>query len=214
MSMEDKSLMDMAYDERSDLAAFLDTLTAQEWHAPSLCDKWKVKDVVAHVVSYEELSPLGLVMRFAKGLVVHANEVGVREFAPMSPDELVQFLRRHLRPKGLTAGFGGMIGLVDATVHHQDIRRALGHPRTVPAQRLERILPLVPGNPRLGAGRRIKGLRLVATDVAWRHGDGPEVHGTGEALLMAMTGRKEAASELTGPGQRTIANRLAAQQDR
>ncbi|HXO80376.1 MAG TPA: DinB family protein, partial [Mycobacterium sp.] len=82
------------------------------------------------------------------------------------------------------------------------------------AQRLERILPLVPGNPRLGAGRRIKGLRLVATDVAWRHGDGPEVHGTGEALLMAMTGRKEAASELTGPGQPTIANRLAAQKDR
>jgi uncharacterized protein (TIGR03083 family) len=214
MSTDDKSLMDMAYDERSDLAAFLDTLTAQEWQAPTLCNKWKVKDVVAHVVSYEELSPLGLAARFAKGLVVHANEVGVREFAPMSPDELVQFLRRHLRPRGLTAGFGGMIGLVDATVHHQDIRRALGHPRTVPPQRLERILPLVPGNPRLGAGRRIKGLRLVATDVAWRHGDGPEVHGTGEALLMAMTGRKQAASELTGPGQSTIANRLAAQPDR
>jgi len=214
MSAEDKPLMRMAYDERRDLAAFLDTLTAQEWNAPSLCDKWRVKDVVAHVVSYEELTPYGLVRRFAKGLVVHANEVGVREFAPMSPDELVGFLRRHLRPRGLTAGFGGMIGLVDATVHHQDIRRALGYPRTVPAQRLERILPLVPGNPRLGAGRRINGLRLVATDLAWQHGDGPEVHGTGEALLMAMTGRKEAAMELTGPGQATMANRITAQSAR
>jgi hypothetical protein len=65
----------------------------------------------------------------------------------------------------LTAGFGGMIALVDGTIHHQDIRRALGHRRTVPVDRLERILPLVPRNPRLGAGRRIRGLRLGATDV-------------------------------------------------
>jgi uncharacterized protein (TIGR03083 family) len=103
-----------------------------------------------------------------------------------------------------------VIGLVDGTVHHQDIRRALGYPRAVPVARLERILPLVPGNPRLGAGRRIKGLRLAATDVAWQHGDGPEVSGTGEALLMAMTGRPAALDELSGPGQPTLAARVTA----
>jgi uncharacterized protein (TIGR03083 family) len=157
--------MDLAYEERSDLAAFLETLTPEEWIATSLCEKWTVKDVVAHIVSYEELTFIGLVKRFAKGWIVHANEVGVKEFSPMSPDELLDFLRRHLRPQGLTTGFGGMIAFVDGTVHHQDIRRALGYPRTVPVDRLERILPLVPGNPRLGAGRRIRGLRLQATDV-------------------------------------------------
>jgi uncharacterized protein (TIGR03083 family) len=209
MSTTEKPLMDMAYDERVDLAAFLETLTPQEWHAPTLCTKWTVKDVVAHVVSYEELSPAGLARRFAKGWVVRANEIGVEEFAPMSPQELMEFLNRHLRPRGLTAGFGGMIALVDGTIHHQDIRRALGHPRTVPADRLERILPLVPGNPRLGAGRRIRGLRLTATDVAWTHGNGPEVRGTGEALLMAMAGRHEAVDELVGPGQATLASRVA-----
>ncbi|UMB72119.1 maleylpyruvate isomerase family mycothiol-dependent enzyme [Mycobacterium paraterrae] len=206
--------MNMAYDERVEIAAFLETLTPQEWQAPSLCHKWTVKDVVAHIVSYEELTPLGLVMRFAKGRVVNANQVGVQEYSHMSPHELVEFLHRHLRPHGLTAAFGGMIGLVDGTVHHQDIRRALGHPRKVPADRLERILPLVPSNPRLGAGRRIRGLRLVATDVAWQHGDGPEVRGTGEALLMAMTGRKQVTMELTGPGQPTLANRINASSDR
>lgn len=204
----DQTLMELAYAERVDLAAFLATLRPDEWQAASLCDKWTVKDVVAHVVSYEELSPLGLAMRFAKGRIVHANEVGVREFAPLSPGELVDFLRAHLSPKGLTAAFGGMIGLVDGTVHHQDIRRALGHPRAVPTERLERILPLVPGNPRLGAGRRIKGLRLAATDVAWQHGDGPEVTGTGEALLMAMTGRWDSLAELSGPGLSTLSARI------
>jgi uncharacterized protein (TIGR03083 family) len=101
-----------------------------------------------------------------------------------------------------------MIGFVDGTIHHQDIRRALDRPRTIPADRLSRILPLVPGNPRLGAGRRINGLRLRATDVDWVHGDGPEVIGPGEALLMAMTGRAAALTDLSGPGEGVLAQRL------
>lgn len=210
MSTEDgKPLMKMARAERTDLAAFLATLTASEWQAPSLCDKWSIKDVVAHMVSYEELNIIGLVKRFIKGRIVRANEVGVKEFAPMSPQELLQFLEAHLEPRGLTAGFGGMIALVDGTVHHQDIRRALGRHRVVPVDRLERILPLVPTNPRLGAGRRIRGLRLAASDVEWTHGSGPEVTGPGEALLMAMTGRHSVVDELAGPGQPTLASRLS-----
>ncbi|CQD05935.1 hypothetical protein BN000_01171 [Mycobacterium europaeum] len=202
------TLMSMARDERADLAEFLATLTPQEWEAPSLCADWTVKDVVAHMISYEELGTLGLLKRFAKGWVVRANQVGVDEFTDFSAPQLLDFLRAHLQPRGLTAGFGGMIALVDGTIHHQDIRRALGRPRTVPADRLEQVLALVPGNPRLGAGRRIRGLRLRATDADWEHGHGPEVTGPGEALLMAMTGRPAALADLAGPGLQTLAARL------
>ncbi len=202
------TLMGMARDERADLAEFLATLTPQQWDAPSLCSGWTVKDVVAHVISYEELGTLGLLGRFAKGWVVRANQVGVDEFADLSAQQLLDFLRAHLQPRGLTAGFGGMIALVDGTVHHQDIRRALGRPRTIPTDRLERVLGLVPGNPRLGAGRRIRGLRLRATDSEWEHGHGPEVTGPGEALLMAMCGRPAALADLGGTGLDTLAARL------
>jgi len=202
------TLMTMARAERSDLADFLATLSPQDWEAPTLCSKWSVKDVVAHVISYEELGPVGLLKRFAKGWIVRANEVGVDDFAALSPQQLLEFLRNHLQPRGLTAGFGGMIALVDGTIHHQDIRRSLGRPRTVPADRLERVLGLVPGNPRLGAGRRIRGLRLRATDIEWAHGRGPEVTGPGEALLMAMSGRPAALADLGGPGLPTLAKRL------
>jgi uncharacterized protein (TIGR03083 family) len=202
------TLMDMARAERADLAEFLTTLTPQQWATPSLCTKWTVKDVVAHVISYEELGARGLIKRFLKGAIVRANQVGVDEFAALSPQQLLDFLRDHLTPQGLTAGFGGMIALVDGTVHHQDIRRTLDQPRIVPADRLTRILPLVPSNPRLGAGRRIRGLRLRATDVDWVHGRGPEVTGPGEALLMAMTGRPAALADLAGPGLGTLASRL------
>lgn len=202
------SLMTMAHTERSDLADFLATLAPQDWQAPSLCSRWTVKDVVAHVVSYEELGPLGLVRRFAKGWVIRANQVGVDEYSALSAPQLLAFLRDHLQPRGLTAGFGGMIALVDGTIHHQDIRRALGRPRSIPHDRLQRVLQLVPGNPRIGAGRRIRGLRLRATDVDWVHGDGPEVSGPGEALLMTMSGRRAALADLTGPGHATLAARL------
>ena len=202
------TLMSMARDERADLANFLATLTPQQWDAPSLCSGWTVKDVVAHVISYEELGVLGLLKRFAKGRLVRANQVGVDDFAGLTPEQLLDFLRAHLQPRGLTAGFGGMIALVDGTIHHQDIRRALGRPRDVPVDRLERVLGLVPGNPRLGAGRRIRGLRLRATDIEWEHGHGPEVTGPGEALLMAMSGRPAALADLAGPGLDTLAARL------
>lgn len=202
------TLMDMARAERADLAAFLATLTPQQWDTPSLCDGWSVKDVVAHVVSYEDLDAIGLLKRFMKGRIARANQVGVDEFAALSPQELVEFLGHHLQPRGLTAGFGGMIALVDGTIHHQDIRRPLGQPRTVPADRLRRILELVPNNPRLGARRRIKGLRLRATDMDWTHGRGPEVIGPGEALLMAMAGRPAAVADLAGPGRPTLAERV------
>jgi uncharacterized protein (TIGR03083 family) len=203
------TLMDMARAERADLAAFLATLTLQQWDTPSLCSGWTVKDVVAHMISYEELGPKGLLKRFAKGWIVRANQVGVDEFAALSPQQLLEFLGNHLTPKGLTAGFGGMIALVDGTIHHQDIRRSLHQPRTVPADRLIRVLDLVPGNPRLGAGRRVRGLRLRATDLDWAHGRGPEVVGPGEALLMAMAGRPAALADLAGPGHATLAARVA-----
>jgi uncharacterized protein (TIGR03083 family) len=205
------TLMTMARAERADLADFLATLTPQDWEAPSLCSKWSVKDVVAHVISYEELGAMGLLKRFAKGWIVlpnQVNQVGVDEFAALTPQQLLEFLRNHLQPRGLTAGFGGMIALVDSTIHHQDIRRCLRRPRSVPADRLERVLGLVPGNPRLGAGRRIRGLRLRATDIDWAHGRGPEVTGPGEALLMAMSGRPAALADLSGPGVATLTKRL------
>ncbi|ATA27264.1 hypothetical protein MLM_0173 [Mycobacterium lepraemurium] len=198
-------LMAIARAERADLAELLATLGPRDWESPS---RWSVKDVVAHVISYEELGAFGLLKRFAKGWVVRTNQVGVDEFTDLTPQQLLEFLREHLEPRGLTAGFDGMIALVDGMIHHQDIRRALGRPRVVPPDRLQRVLSLVPGNPRLGAGRRIWGLRLRATDIDWTHGDGPQVSGPGEALLMAMSGHPAALADLDEPGCATLATRL------
>jgi hypothetical protein len=51
-------------------------------------------------------------------------------------------------------------------------------------------------------------VRLVATDVDWTYGNGPEVRGSGEAVLMAMAGRRAALGDLDGPGKAKLAHRF------
>jgi uncharacterized protein (TIGR03083 family) len=94
-------------------------------------------------------------------------------------------------------------------VHHQDIRRPLGRPRSIPE---ERLVAALDATPRLrsvfGARHRTRGLRFEATDVDWSWGDGPVVSGPGEALLLAMLGRSVAADDCDGPGLATFRERL------
>ena len=59
----------------------------------------------------------------------------------------------------------------------------------------------------IGSKRRIAGLTLRATDAEWSHGTGPEVSGPILSLVMAMTGRKVAADDLTGEGVATLRSR-------
>lgn len=51
--------MRLAREERAELADLLATLGPDQWEAPSLCAGWRVRDVVAHMDSNEELGPVG-----------------------------------------------------------------------------------------------------------------------------------------------------------
>lgn len=203
--------MQMACEERADFAALLAELSPEQWEQPSLCDRWRVRDVVAHVISYDELSRLGLIRRFTKGgfLPNRVNAVGVAEYATRSPEQLCQIMRAHIEPRGLPAGFGGMIALVDGMIHQQDIRRPLKLGRAIPPQRLQAVLDFAKYAPTVRGAWRARGVRLVATDVDWSHGNGPEVRGTGEALLMAMAGRCDPLDDLSGPGKNNLAEHIS-----
>ncbi|TYP88983.1 maleylpyruvate isomerase family mycothiol-dependent enzyme [Blastococcus xanthinilyticus] len=205
--------MAMARGERVDLADFLDTLQPQQWDAPTLCAGWRVRDVVAHVVSYEEHGLNDLVKRLARARFAphRLNDVAVLEYNERTPQELLRFLRDHSEPRGVTGGRGGGVGLVDALIHHQDIRRPLGMPRTIPAERLLHALPFAVTAPPLRGFWTARGVRLVATDLDWSRGRGPEARGTAEAILMTMAGRPAAARDLDGPGATILQRRLGIQ---
>lgn len=202
--------MEMACDERREFADFLARLELEQWDEGSLCSQWRVRDVVAHVVGYDELTTAGLAARFVRGgfLVNRINEIGTGDLAARSPQDLVQIVRDHIHPRGLTAGFGGMIALVDGMVHQQDIRRPLDMPRAIPSERLEAVLNFALYVPLIRGAWRARGVRLAATDLECSHGKGPEVHGSGEALLMAMAGRSDALRQLDGPGKERLAQHI------
>lgn len=202
--------MALATEERRDFADFLDTLNSEQWQAPTLCERWNVRQVVAHVVSYDAAAPLAVGANFLRAgfRPGRVNDLQLLSVEAWTPDQLVGFLRSHERPRGLTAGFGGGIGLSDCLIHHQDIRRALGLLRDIPGDRVRESLDIALRAPVLPARHNAKGLRLDATDLDWSRGDGPTVSGPGEALLLALTGRAAALDELTGPGLDTLRNRV------
>jgi uncharacterized protein (TIGR03083 family) len=122
---------------------------------------------------------------------------------------VVDLVARCQEPRGLTAGFGGGIALCDGTIHHQDIRRALHLHRAIGEQQLRAVLDFAQTAPTLPVRKNSRGLRLVATDVDWTSGSGPEVTGPGEAILMATAGRYQALADLSGEGLATLRRRLA-----
>lgn len=205
-----RDVTELARAERTQLATLLHSLTPQQWQTPSLCAGWSIRDVVAHMLSYEELSPVGVVSRFTRGWwrFDRANAIGMDDYAEHSPERLLDLLDRSLQPRGLTTAFGSRIALVDGMIHQQDIRRPLGLARNIPADRLVPALNFARIAPPIGALRRIRGLRLSATDLDWTAGGGPEVRGTGEVLLMAMAGRAAVTGELEGPGLAKLRDRI------
>lgn len=202
--------MQMATAERQDLAALLADLAPAQWEHQSLCALWQVRDIAAHVVSYDLLNPPAVLRRFAaaKFSPSRANQIGVERARPLSTAQLTDAVRQHSRPRGLAASYQGIIGLSDAVIHQQDIRRPLGLARTIPPERLRAVLNYLRFAPLMRGPWRVHGLRLEATDIDWHSGRGALLRGTGEALLMAIAGRADALADLAGAGKDIIANRL------
>ncbi len=196
--------------ERADLAGFLATLTPQQWQAPTLCGDWRVRDVVAHVICYDDLGPRALLPLVVRGRlrVSRINAAALSRYAGLGPQQLLELLADNPRPRRLPARLGGRVGLAETLIHHQDIRRGLGQPRSIPAERLAPALRTAMIGPDIAGPWRVRGIRLTATDIAFTAGAGQEIQGPAEALLMAIAGRRAALSELSGPGRARLARRI------
>jgi uncharacterized protein (TIGR03083 family) len=198
--------------ENADFSTYLHSLTDEEWDKPSLCDGWLVRHVVGHILYGNELKLWTLPLRLARfgfSSDRSGRHYSIRRGERGSPQDLLHDFDTRNPWAGTCRVFPPRLVLLDRLVHQQDIRRALGHPRTIPESRLRAVLD---ATPTLGsafrARKRTRGLRFAATDLDWSWGTGPEVHGPGEALLMSMLGRKHAVIGLSGPGVGTFSSRV------
>lgn len=207
------SVAHLATEERRSLLELVEGFTEAQWSAPSLCPGWSVRDVVLHHISYDLLAGRETLQRMVTGRAhpgSSSNDARLAELAGLTTGDVVSALRAHQRPTGLTSGFGCRISLLDGMIHQQDVRRPLNLPRTIPGERIRPALNFALWAPPVRGAVRGRGVRLVADDLDWSFGRGPEVRGTAEALLLAMGGRTVVLDELTGPGLSRFTRNLGA----
>ena len=203
--METEERWQMIEAERLSLADLLASLSPDQWEAQSLCTEWRVRDVAAHVA----MTPAGLgwwpiltgVAKARGDLWAFGRDVA-RAHAERPTDVIVTELRRDATSRNMPAVTNAKNILLDVIVHGQDIAVPLGIERPVPVEAavagFERVWRL--GWP-FHARKRLRGLRLVATDAPVDVGEGAVVEGTTGDLLLLATGRTDAAvRRLAGPG--------------
>lgn len=197
------------HSERADMADTWAGLSADQWAASSWCDGWSVQDAAGHILAAAEQTTANFYKELASaGFKFHVFTTrGAQRLAAIGPDELVRRLRaRTSTTNHPPAPVLAMLG--EIVVHGQDIRRPLGLEHKSPEQALIALADSWKNsNLLIGAKRRIAGLRLEATDAEWAHGEGPEVRGPLASLIMAMTGRRAVAPDLTGEGVSALTGR-------
>lgn len=203
--MDKATLWTWIHAERAALAATLAEISPEEWAHETLCPGWTVQDVAAHVISNPQIGWGQMGGLMARNLGRSYNAMIFREVKRLGAREnresiLADFDRfatstRHV-PTTTTVE-----PLIDALLHHQDIVRPLGRTREMPpeaaavaADRVRRLAPL------MGTRKLLRSVRLVATDVEWRRGDGPPVEGPMQELLMIASGRRPDPALVSGDG--------------
>ncbi|WAJ46751.1 maleylpyruvate isomerase family mycothiol-dependent enzyme [Mycobacterium sp. Aquia_216] len=205
------TLWPMVHAERAALVEDLEVLDAAQWTQQSLCGRWNVEEVVAHLTaaaSIGRLRWLSSVLGARFDFDLH-NQRRLAEHRGTNPSRTLAAFRRIVTsttaPSGHTAAFLG-----EVIVHSQDIRRPLGIGRMPPIDAVTRVAEFYAGRDFAVPSRSaIKHLRLEATDGTFATGNGPLVSGTTLALTMAMAGRGAFCDDLDGDGVALLRSRCA-----
>ena len=199
--------------ERAALAETLDALSPEQWATPSLCAGWTVRDVAAHLIWPHEHGTAKMFLNFVKSgfnvekFTTTTAHGDTRSGAAIAAAWHNVFDSRWTPP----GGYGSLAPLTDTIAHGQDIRRPLGLSAAFLPERITTVLDFLTtkkatsGFTKKG---RLDGLALEATDIGWAAGSGADVRGNGEALMMAMLGRRAVLDELEGDGVALLRSRL------
>src|ERR1700692_611200 len=192
----------LVHAERAALAEDLAALDDAQWVHPSLCERWVVEDVVAHLTAAASVGPvrwLASVLGARVDFDLH-NERRLAEYRGATPAQTLERFRRIVT--STTSALGPTAAwLGEVVVHAQDIRRPLG---LVRVPRLEAVTEVARfyahRNFAVASRTAIEGLRVEATDGPFAAGTGPLLTGTTLALTMTMAGRRAYWDDLSGPG--------------
>ncbi|HET6916362.1 MAG TPA: maleylpyruvate isomerase family mycothiol-dependent enzyme [Acidimicrobiales bacterium] len=178
-------------------------LSPDQWDVPSWCAGWRVRDVVGHLVSMRVTGQAELFWRIARTGFRPDRAVDrlARQFGDRPEAQLLEQLRDAGDEGFRLPGVPAELGLGDLLVHTADALRPLGISPDPPVDDVVVVLDVYKR-----WGRRVfhalphQGVALVATDVEWRDGLGPEVRGKAIDLLLLVANRRQVIGCLDGPG--------------
>jgi uncharacterized protein (TIGR03083 family) len=174
------------------LAATLDGLEEPSWSAPSLCEAWAVRHVLAHLTMparYDE-------ERFGQELAqdgfdfqTMSDRLALRD-GELSPAVLLADLRSDTLATFEQPG-GGWAGSVShVVIHGLDVTLPLGLGRSAGDEATRLVLDgLVAPGDRTVFGVELGGRSWRATDLPWEHGAGPPHSATAGDLVALLSGR-------------------------
>ncbi len=200
--------------QRRAVADLCEGLTRSQQATPSLCDAWTVHGVLAHLVMPITV-PLRRVvaeMVRAKGDFNRANVTLTNRVAESSWPELIELLRANADSHFTPPGLDWRAPLADSYLHALDMCVPLGLGAPGALEEWPTILDfLTSAKARRGfVGRELPSLALIATDVAWSSGAGPEVRAPASTLGLVLVRRRARLDELSGDGADELRRWVAA----
>jgi uncharacterized protein (TIGR03083 family) len=190
------------------VADLLAGLAPEEWAVPSLCPGWTVRDVAGHLAIQHRLTVPAVVRELARArgsLDRMGRDSAVRHARSRSTDELVEEVRTLVGHRRFVPVISPLEVLTDLLVHARDIADPLGREHPWPPEAALAVADRLWNAPlhlrrEFSTRRRLAGCRLVASDADWAVGEGLEVSGALDDLVMLMARRESVLPRLSGPG--------------
>jgi uncharacterized protein (TIGR03083 family) len=161
------------------------------WDAPTLCEGWLVRHVVAHVTMPVRLTPeqFGAEMAAAGGDFTVLSDTLAARGASLPVADLLDQLRSPQLHAWQPPGGGAAGALSHAVIHSLDVTVALARPAVAPVEAATAVLDQLTAAGGSWFGVDPAGVRLEATDTGWRWGDGQPVRADTGSLVALLAGR-------------------------
>lgn len=188
---DDAALQPIVASEYLALADVMAAAGDADWNASSLCEGWRVREVIAHMTMaarYDQATFMAELQARDGDFGRLSNDLAARD-AQLPTAELVANLRAdtllHWAPRGSYHD-----ALNHVVIHGLDAMVPLGDRRYPPAETLQIVLDdLTAGGIHEHFGTSIVGRRLETTDLDWSYGSGPVLRGKAGDLALALCGR-------------------------
>ncbi len=185
------------------LADLLEAADPAVWDAPSLCERWRTREVVAHMTMPARYPVPAFMaeLEAAGGDFTRLSDTVAERDGALPVGALLADLRSEVLHGWQPPGGGAEGALTHCVIHALDIVEAVPLNRRVPAERVARLLGSVagPGTPNL-FGVDLEGVELRADDLNWSYGSGTPASGTAQALALVVCGRLLPPGRLDGAG--------------